>query len=86
VSTVAEAKALMAKIAYQLRPPETTTMSPCKLCGSSSPGGQACSDCLCLQLEALIRNKGAVVRWTKSVKAAAEDEALILKYAQRARK
>jgi hypothetical protein len=85
VKTVAQAKALMEKIAYQLRPPETTTMAPCKLCGKSSPGGQACAECLCLQLETLIQNKGAVVRWSKSVKAAAEDEATILTYARRAK-
>ena len=75
----------MANIAHQLRPPETTTMAPCKLCGNSSPGGQACADCLCLQLEALIQNKGAVVRWSKSVKAAAEDEVIIMAYARRAK-
>jgi hypothetical protein len=83
VSKVAKAKVLMAKISYQLRPPETTTMAPCKLCGRNSPGGQACSDCLCLELETLIQNKGAVVRWSTSLKAAAEDEAMILSCAQR---
>ncbi len=85
MDTVIEAKALMAKIGYQLRPPETTTMAPCKRCGRSSPGGQACSDCLCVELEALIDNKGAVMRWARSVQAAAEDEAIILMYAKRAR-
>ncbi|MGR4896644.1 hypothetical protein ACIPR8_15380 [Stenotrophomonas sp. LARHCG68] len=83
MSNVTKAKALMAKITYQLRPPETTTMAPCKNCGRSSPGGQSCADCLCTELETLIKNKGAVVRWSKSAKAAAEDEALILTYARR---
>lgn len=85
MDTVAEAKALMAKIGYQLRPPETTTMAPCRRCGRSSPGGQACSECLCLELEVLIDNKGAVLRWARSVQAAVEDEAIILAYAKRAK-
>lgn len=83
MNKVAKAKDLMAKITYQLRPPKSTTMAPCRLCGRKSPGGQPCANCLCLELEALIKNKGAVVRWSASAKAAAEDEALILTYAER---
>lgn len=83
MSTAKKARDLMLKITYQLRPPETTTMGPCKLCGRSSPGGQACSECLCRELEALIENKGAVMRWSRSTKAAVDDEAMILACAAR---
>lgn len=85
MSTVKKAADLMLKITYQLRPPETTTMGPCRRCGRSSPGGQACSDCLCRDLEALIENKGAVMRWSRSAKAAADDEAMILTCAGKVR-
>ncbi len=78
-----KAKELMNRINYQLRPPQETTMAPCRICGRSSPGGQPCSECLCTELADLIANRGAVTRWSSSVKAAAEDEEMILMYAQR---
>lgn len=81
---VRQAKALMIKIAYQLRPPATTTMAPCTRCGKRSPGGQPCAQCLSDDLVTLISNRGAVMRWNASVKTAAEDEQTVLEYAKKA--
>jgi hypothetical protein len=83
LNAVQKSKDLMTRIAYQLRPPRMTTMAPCRICGRTSPGGQPCSECLCVELATLIKNRGAVVRWANSVKAAAEDEATVLLYAQK---
>lgn len=83
VHNVRQAEALIVKIAYQLRPPTTTTMAPCRRCGRRSPGGQPCADCLSDDLGELINNKGAVMRWVASLKAAAQDEQTILSYARK---
>lgn len=81
---VRQAEALMLKIAYQLRPPVTTTMAPCARCGKRSPGGQPCAQCLSDDLATLINNRGAVMRWNASVKSATEDELTVLEHAKKA--
>ncbi len=83
MSAVNKSKDLMTRITYQLRPPQMTTMAPCRVCARPSPGGQPCSECLCLELADLINNKGAVMRWASSMKAAVQDQATILLYAEK---
>lgn len=82
MQTQRQATELMAKISYQLRPPASTTMAPCKSCQRPSPGGQPCAQCLAEELMRLIDNRGAVMRWMASLATLEEDQATIMAMAK----
>lgn len=78
-----QAVRLMTKIMHQSRPKATTTLEPCRICSTPSPGGFSCARCLTDELGRVIGNAGSAIRWFESFKRVQQDEEHVFVCARR---